>query len=290
MNREVLDRWCERGILALVLGILVFGPLAFGGVRGIDFAIIQGLTVGVLLLWCARLWLSPRPQLLWPPICWAVLAFVAYAVIRYFTADIEYVARQEVLRVLLYVFLFLAILNNLHRQETTQVISFTLIFLAMAISFYAIYQFLTGSDYVWNFVKPYPHRGSGTYICPNHLGGFLELLLPLGLAYALLGRVKPVTRILLSYAAAVILGGIAVTVSRGSWISTALALLAFFGALMSLRNFRLPALVVLALVVGAGIFFFPKSVFFQLRMKRLVTPQGAIDDDLRCALWHPAVQ
>ena len=116
-----------------MLGILVFGPLAFGGVRGIDFAIIQGLTVGVLLLWCARLWLSPRPQLLWPPICWAVLAFVAYAVIRYFTADIEYVARQEVLRVLLYAFLFLAILNNLHRQETTQVISFTLIFLAMAI-------------------------------------------------------------------------------------------------------------------------------------------------------------
>src|SRR5437588_4037377 len=129
MNREVLDRWCERGILALVLGILVFGPLAFGGVRGIDFAIIQGLTVGVLVLWSARLWLSPRPQLLWPPICWAVLAFTLYAIARYFTADIEYVAREELIRVLVYAFLFFAILNNLHRQELTQIAVLTPVFL-----------------------------------------------------------------------------------------------------------------------------------------------------------------
>ena len=84
MNREALDRWCERGILALVLAILVFGPLATGAVRTRSFLIIQGLTVGVLLLWGARFWLNPRPQLLWPPICWAVVAFTVYAIVRYF--------------------------------------------------------------------------------------------------------------------------------------------------------------------------------------------------------------
>jgi len=41
MNRDVLDRWCERGILALVLAILVFGPLALGGVRAFEFSIIE---------------------------------------------------------------------------------------------------------------------------------------------------------------------------------------------------------------------------------------------------------
>ena len=55
MNRESLDRWCERGILALVLAILVFGPLAIGAVRPLPFLIIQGLTLGVMLLWGARL-------------------------------------------------------------------------------------------------------------------------------------------------------------------------------------------------------------------------------------------
>jgi hypothetical protein len=164
VNREVLDRWCERSILALILSILVFGPLAYGAVDTLPFLIVQGLTALALVLWIARLWLNPRPQLLWPPICWAVLAFSLYAIARYLTADIEYVARQELIRVLLYAFLFLAILNNLHRQEFVLIAVLTLVFLAMAISGYAIFQYLTNSDRVWFAIKPYHHRGSGTYI------------------------------------------------------------------------------------------------------------------------------
>ena len=67
-NRELLDRWCERGILGLVLAILVYGPLALGAVRVQEFLVVQTLTLGVLLLWLARLWLNPRPKLLLPPI------------------------------------------------------------------------------------------------------------------------------------------------------------------------------------------------------------------------------
>jgi len=204
MSRETTDKWCERGILALVLVILGFGPLAIGAVRASGFLVIQGLTLGVMLLWGARFWLNRKAQLFWPPVCWAVSAFTIYAIARYITADIEYVARQELLRVLVYAFLFLAILNNLQRKESVLVISSTLLFLAMGISFYAIYQFVTGSDRVWDLVKPYHHRGSGTYISPNHLAGFLEMLLPLGLAYTLCGRLRPVLRILIGYASLVI--------------------------------------------------------------------------------------
>ena len=51
MNRETLDKCCERGILALVLAILVFGPLAMGAVDAWAFLVIQALTIGVMLLW-----------------------------------------------------------------------------------------------------------------------------------------------------------------------------------------------------------------------------------------------
>lgn len=290
MNREVVDRWCERGILMLVLGILVYGPLALGAVRGIDFAIIEGLAGGVLLLWTIRLWASSRPQFLWPPICWAVLAFTLYAVGRYLTADIEYVARHELLQVLVYAALFFAVLNNLHRQESIQVISFTVIFLAMGIAGYAVYQFLTDSHYVWHFAALYPHRGSGTYICPNHLGGFLEMLLPLGLAYTLTGRLKPVTKILLGYASLVILAGVGVTVSRGSWVACGLALALFFGVMMFHRRYRLPALLLLVALVGAGAFYLPRSFFIQRRLQQVVNDQGQLNDDTRFALWEPAIR
>jgi O-antigen ligase len=291
VNREALDSWCERGLLALILAILVFGPLAYGAVDTVPFLIIQGVTAAVLVLWVGRLWLKPRPQFLWPPICWAVIAFTLYAIARYFTADIEYVARQELLRVLVYAFLFFAILNNLHRQEFTQITVLTLVFLAMAISGYAIFQYLTNSDRVWFAIKPYPHRGSGTYICPNHLGGFLEMLVPLGLAFTLASRLNHVLKILVGYASLVILAGIAVTVSRGSWISTILALLLFFVILSFQRTHRLAAFLALFLIIGGGAFLIPKSQFFHQRAKQLVNVQtGQIDDDTRFYLWRSAIQ
>ncbi len=291
MNREKLDRWCERGILSLVLAILVFGPLATGAVRTLEFLILQGLTLGVLLLWAVRLWASERTQFLWPPICWMVLAFVAYAIGRYLTCDIEYVGRQELIRVLLYAFLFFAILNNLHGQSETQILSYTLIFLAMGISCYAIYQFLTGSQYVWHFYTAHtPGRASGTYISPNHLAGFLEMLLPLGLAYTLVGRSRPLTRVFLGYAALVMVAGLGVTVSRGGWISAGCALVVLFGVLALHRSYRIPALVLMALLVAACGFFVTKTQFFKERL------QAGLDDgknpelSVRYELWRSAAE
>ncbi|HEX5219144.1 MAG TPA: O-antigen ligase family protein [Verrucomicrobiae bacterium] len=289
MNRETLDQWCERGILALVLSILVFGPLAFGAARLQEFLVIQALTTGVLVLWVARLWLNPRPKFLWPPICWAVLAFVAYAVGRYLTCEVEYVGRQELLRVLVYAALFLAILNNLHRQESTQIISFTLIFLAMAISFYAVYQFATGSNYVWFVEVSNLGRASGTYISPNHLAGLLEMLLPLALAYTLVGREKPLMKIFIGYAALVILVGITVTASRGGWAATLLALSFLCAALLSHRTYRLPALVLLVAMLGGAVLVTTKTAFFKARFSRAFGPNN-LEMNTRLDMWDAAVK
>src|ERR1051325_527511 len=111
--RDRLDNWCEKGILFLVLVILVFGPLATGAVRTLEFLIIQALTMGAVLLWMLRCALNPRQRLLWPPICWLVLAFVCYAIIRYRKADLEYAARLELSRLLVYACVFFLVLNNL---------------------------------------------------------------------------------------------------------------------------------------------------------------------------------
>ncbi len=289
MNREVLDRACERGILGLVLVTLVFGPLAMGAVETPYFLVIQGLTLAVMFLWGLRLWLAPRPQLLWPPICWAVLAFVAYAIVRYRTAEIEYVARLEMIRVLVYTFLFFVILNNLHRQEHVQIVTLTLVFLAMAISFYALYQFITGSDKVWTLTKPYVHRGSGTYISPNHLAGFLEIILPLALAWILVSRGKALMKVFVGYASLVILGGIAATVSRGSWISIGLTLIVFFSVLFFHRTHRLPAIALLVVIGIAALYLVPRAHLLKARFQATIA-NPELSDNARFDLWKPALQ
>jgi len=289
MDREKLDGWCERGIIALVLAILVFGPLATGAVRTLEFLIIQGLTVVAMILWMVRLWLKPRPQFLMPPFGWAVLAFVAYAIVRYFMADIEYVARLELIRILVYTAIFFIVVNNLHRQETVNLVGFTMIFLAMAVTFYAGYQFFSGDNRVWHFQNTYTQRGTGTYINPNHFAGFLEMLLPLGIAYTIVGRMKPTLRVLIGYASLMLAVGIGISLSRGGWVATAMALILFFLVLLFHRGFRLPAALALLVISLGVIYCAPRSSLIQKRAEITAKEVGSTEYT-RYRLWLPAIE
>ena len=294
MDREDLDNLCERSILGLVLGMLVFAPLAFGAVDAWAFLVVQALTIGVMLVWALRLWINPKPKLLWPPLCWVVLAFALYAVGRYLTADIEYVARQEMIQVVMYAFLYFAIVNNLYRQDYAQVVSFTLVFLAMGIAAYAVYQFLTHSGHVWNLEAMYPGLRLGTYISPNNLAGFLEMILPLAVAYLLAGRISPLMRIMLGYSALVIMAGIVVTFSRGGWAAAALALLVLLGILIGHRQHRLPAFLLLVVLIGGGAIFINQylertAAFIQRQHSDGMNVRN-VELELRRDLWLAGVQ
>src|SRR5690348_6584966 len=118
----------------------------------------------------------------------------------------------------------------------------------MVISFYAIYQFMTGSDRVWGLIKPYPKRGTGTFISPNDFSGFLEMILPLAFAYTLTSRMKAVPKVFIGYASLVILAALVMTVSRGAWFASAIALLVFFVILMFHHTHRLPAAALLVAI------------------------------------------
>jgi O-antigen ligase len=293
-DRDRIDQWCERGILGLLLLILVSGPLSFGGVSPPESLVLPTLTVGVLALWAVRVWFDESSRLLWAPVCWSVLAFMIYAGIRYrMVLDehaVEYLARQEVILVLIYGCLFFAIVNNLSRQESTQVITIAVLCLGALISIYALYQFLSKSPWVlWTLQYPgYRGRGSGTYICPNHMAGLLEMILPLGLAYTLTGRFSATTKVFIGYASLMIFAGIAVSVSRGAWLATAFGLLVFFGLILRQHGQRLAALVLVLLLVGGSVFFAKKLAVLQRRVG--VSSAEAKVDAVRLELWKPAWQ
>jgi O-antigen ligase len=289
-NRARLDRWCERGILVLVLAILIYSPLATGAFRSQDFVVVQWLTVGVIALWLCRFWVNPEHRLLWPPVCWAVVPFMAYAVARYLTAEIEYTARLEVIKVLTYGFLFLAILHNLNKPSFAQFLGLTLIVLATGIALYGIAQFLTGSDRVWHFIRPvaYHKRGSGTFINPNHFAGYLEMLLPLAIVFTVKGRFSHLAKVLLGYATLVIFAGLMVSVSRGAWIATGAALVVLFIWLMASREYRWRGALVLFVLAGiAGAFVLRAELSGNRRDSLSELMAG---ENLRFQIWEPAIR
>ncbi len=290
-----LDHWCERGILFLLLGMMIFAPLAFGAVEEWSVLVIQGISIAIFILWLVRLWLNPKPKLLWPPLAWVVVAFTIYAVGRYFTADIEYVARAEVIQVLLFAFVFFVVVNNLHGQSESQVISFTLIALGTAISGYAVFQMVTHSERVWNVYSGYVGRAGGTYVSPNAFAGLLELLLPLALGYLLAGRVSIVTRILLGYAVLAMGGGLAATFSRAGWVSCGVGCLFVLLVLVCHRNHRWRALLCLVvLLAGGGLFvgkYLSKTTGFADRIvKPDASAPGVLDTLTRFVIWRAAEQ
>jgi len=292
MDREQIDNGCEKGVLGLVLAILAWSVLALGSTRPQDFLIVQWLTVALLAVWTVRFIVNPKHRLLWPPVCWPVLAFVVYAVVRYCTADVEYLARQELIRVLVYAVIFFVVINNLHKQEPSQIVGLTLIFLAMVLSIYAAIQFLTETDDVYSLAGHFKKlegarkRGSATFINPNHLAGYLEMVLPLALAFTLTGRFSQLMKVILGYAAIMIFVGITVTFSRGGWLATAASLAALFYWMVRQRDYWKRALIVLAVFSCLFAVTLAKARVSVNRHERFDISKQV--EDIRFSLWEPA--
>jgi O-antigen ligase len=254
MDASRWDAWLERVILGLVAFALGLGILAFGGVRLQEFLLIEGLTGLCLVVWLVRIVSVRGHRILWPPVCWGVLVFAIWAVWRTAAADLEYPARGELFRILTYTALFFVIVNNLHRQETAQRLSWWLIGLATLLCFYGAWQFATANNSVWGLsrAEDYLHRASGSYACPNHFAGLLEMLIPVALTILIAGRMKALGRVLLAYCVLVMLAGLVLTFSRGGWIAAGAGIVFVLVILGRHRDYRWPALICLAAVLIAG--------------------------------------
>ena len=293
MANKNLDNICEKVILFLILVALIFSPLATGAVRTMEFAIVQGLIAVAAIFWVVRIWGDPKhKRLLLPPVVWIIFIFIGYALYHYLTADVEYTARSELLRLLSYGMMFLIVINNLYKSNHMQIIMYAVVLTGALIAIYGIIQVIIGSDHVWHFTRPaqYLGRGSGTFINPNHFAGWLGMLLPLCLSYVLIGRINLSMRILLGYSALMLLLGIAVSMSRGGWISTSMMLFVFVGVIGFQKKFRLKVIIITFLFFTAISIFFIKSDFAQDRISRANTP-GTLDHvESRTELWISAYQ
>jgi O-antigen ligase len=285
--RERLDLSCERGILGTVLLIVLWGPLAFGGIPAYAFLVIQGLTILALGLWVVRLWAQQSFRLLWPAVCWAVFIFVLYALVRCRLVQIEYIARLELIQVIVYASLFFIIINNFHRREAVTLIVLCLILLGMVLSWDAIFQSAAKYPTIWGVPLVNVTRPSATYVNGNHLAGFLGMMVPLALSYLLMSRFSHTMKVLFAYCALAMLAGIGVTLSRGGILATSATLFVFCLVLLFQRRYWLPALGILAAFAALAVVFAAEFAAVQRRFERAFI-SGHLTD-VRFEYWPAAV-
>lgn len=289
MERARLDAWLARAISALLIAILVTAPLAMGALRDQEFFWLQIMGVAAGLLWLWRLWLNPAQKILLPPIVWPLAAFSVYAIIHYFAADVEYLARKEVVRVLFYMLFFLLVLNHFRDWRLVDLTIGILLVLGMALSVYALRQYLTGTSAVWHFVRPaYAFRGSGTFIYPNHFAGFAEMLLVLGLAYVFLGTSSKWVRTLFIYCSAWLMLGIYVSMSRAGWVAAILGLLLLMPVLLRNRRRQIFAFILFVALLVTGLMWELKTQEITSRLQGIGGNVPTSGINTRRALWTSA--
>ena len=289
LNRDQLDQLLERLIGVLLVAAIVLSAGLFGGVRNPEIALAVPIS---LALWIIRLWVQPNPRWILHPVIWPLLAFAANAVWRSQTVTVPYIAERALIQVAIGTLTFLLALQNLQRNESVRWLVHILVGVGCLIAGYAVLQLLRESDSVLWLQQPsgYSKRAGGTFVNPNHLAGFLCLLIPISWGVVFLGKEAPVVKILHAYAALVMMTGVAVTMSRGGWFASGVGVALLAGYMIFRRTeLRWPA-VIAASVLALAAFGYVSSVEKAKARITEVTGEGTVDaGSSRLWLWRPAL-
>lgn len=223
-------------------------------------------------------------------------ALTIYIAARAFVSPVDYLARPDLFLVLACFVTYIVVACYLCDSEQRLTVFIALAFLAIAHSAIGAVQFKNGEGFMplpWIRRIDTSGRASGFYISPNHLAGVLEAVGLMLISLVCWGRSKGWRKPCLAYAAAMCFLGIAITGSRGGYISTFFGLCLF--SLISLRlcgRLKCERLFLLtavglggAVVFGGGLFLIKHSRLVSNRVSMIYEPEN-----MRRLLWAAALR
>jgi len=279
--------------LFLVALALICIQLLIGGVR-----LVFSLPAYILLASGALCAVLAGRHMTRPPLAATCTAFVlaAWVVIRALLSPVEYLARPDLLMVLAALLVYLLTVTYFTTRQPRLVLISVFLLLAVAHVVVGGIQFKQADNFMPlpGLMRPdYAWRASGFYICPNHVAGLLEMVGLLALSLACWANTRIGTRVITGYCALMCLGGLAITGSRGGYLSIVFGMAIF--AVLSLWVIRLMRrggfflmlgmmVVTGALIVGGAIFFMSRSDSINTRLTKIYDPQN-----MRLFMWKAAL-
>lgn len=215
--------------MAVAMALPLFCLVVFlGGVNpllmapGLGGLLAAGFWAGVM---CFQ---ADHEYTYWNSLDSAIAAFVAYSIGRYFSSSPEYEARNELIQILSTALSYFVASRGVRNREGRRMFLYALAFFAFFQASLSIWQAFTKSDsiLVWERPELYNGRGSGTFVCPNHLAGFLEMCLGLMVARIAIARREGsstersvLLKVFFIYIAIMIAIGILTSLSRAGWVA-----------------------------------------------------------------------
>ena len=239
-NQQSSAARIESILLYGTFGLLMFGPLAFGGVEPWAIFMVEVGSVILTMLWLAKQWMDGEINIIWNPLFIPMGAFGGLILVQLIFHASAY-THDTVAQLMLYcAYAMLAFLatQSLIRASQARKIAVLLALFGIAIAAFALLQGLTPNGKLY-WVRQ-PRLGGwiyGPYVNHNHYAGLMELLIPIPLVLALSRFAEDKGRIAAGIAAAMMVGTIFLSGSRGGMLAI-MAELMIFATLLFRRKKR----------------------------------------------------
>lgn len=282
--------------LGLFIVALLLMQVLIGG-AGLVFSLPANMVLalaGALLLFSKR---EPLRNSLTGWTSLATLLLGAYVMGRALQSPVEYLARWDFFLTLSALVAYLAVSLYFVRSTDRLIAMGLLMALALAHVVTGGIQFKQGDNYMLlpGIIRSqWEWRASGFYIYPNHLAGLLEMLGLMSLSICCWGQVRTGVRLLAGYCTLMSIAGIAITGSRGGYLSTVFGLLVFCAiSLWVVRRLRADrlwpimaaALIGVVLLLGGAVFVMTKSDSMAKRLTEVYDPTN-----MRPLMWQASLQ
>jgi O-antigen ligase len=229
---------------------------------------------------------------------WATGIFGGYVILRALTSPEPYAARADLYEMIGTLTLYGLTAVALNTARHRMVLIMILMVFAVFHVFFGVLQFGIGENFTF-FPSLQPEeitrRANGLYINPDHLAGLLEVLGILGLSITCWSRWPRVTRVIMGYLTAICYFGLALTGSRGGYLSAAASLVVFAmlsgmalraeGSPFMQKYGRIGSILAVVAVLTIGVFLIRQSESLEKRLNTV----GA-KDDTRLNLWGASIR
>lgn len=218
----------EKILLYGVFGLLLFGPAAFGAVEPWSIFVVELGAAALFLVWVFKQTLDERIRVRRNPLFAPVAAFGALVAVQIVFRTTAYSHDTVSLALLYLTYGALCFLASQTLVRGAQARSLALIFsvYGAALAVFALLQGISANGKLYWMRQP--RNGGwiyGPYVNHNHYAGLMEMLAPIPLVVALTRMAPPKVRAVAGAAAAVMVGTIFLSGSRGGMLAISAQLL-----------------------------------------------------------------
>jgi O-antigen ligase len=261
IHRRERSAQAENILLYAIFGLLLFGPLAFGAVEPWSIFVLEAGSAVLFLMWIGKKVLldgqtQTAMKVRWNPLFLPMAVFAALIAAQLAFRMTAYPHNTASLALQYFAYALLCFLAGQTLLRGPQARSVALIFsiYGAALAGFALLQGISSNGKLYWMRQP--RSGGwiyGPYVNHNHYAGLMEMLVPIPLIVALTRLAPPKVRAVAAATAAVMVGTIFLSGSRGGMLAIFAELIILAALLVRQKRSLRTAIgigVFLALVVG----------------------------------------